>query len=78
MLLYVLLCVLVLLLIFAVFFNVFGSEVKVDNTKKRTMLTTIVIVECLKNETQCITQEVYTNMTELGNASKGSMRTTNI
>ena len=55
--------------------DIFGM---VDNTKKRTMVTTVIIMECLKNETQCVTQEVYTNKTELGNVSKGPMRTTNL
>lgn len=49
---------------------VLGSEIKVDNTKKRMLAVTVVIMDCYNNNTGCEVIDLQTNTTEMGNISE--------
>lgn len=60
----------IIVLLFALAFSAFGTEIKVDNTKKRVLTATIIIMDCYHNNTGCEIKAVETNRTDIGNLSR--------
>ena len=68
--LYIIAAIVFILVIIVLFDIAFGSEIKVDNTKKRVLTATVVIMDCYHNDTGCEVLSVDTNTTDLGNVSE--------
>lgn len=61
--------ILFVLILTVIFVEYSSGSVLVDNTKKRVLVVTAVIMDCYHNDTGCEVKAVETNRTEIGNLS---------
>ena len=75
---FILLLLFTLLMVTLLIFINTNSFGLVDNTKKRIMITTVTLLDCYKNETQCKVAQVWVNRTDMGNLSIPMKGVTNL